>query len=193
MDSLMEYYKNACIGDICSEYKALWRGCGQDNEKLIRLALNQQSQPHMMHYSYMGKGLTKEYITERFKDYINGRRTLENCDMVSGYTYQLFVDYNGIVDVTSDVTTFMYCDDVTLVVPITKCPVIYCGCKTKMHIVANGYNTLKIYLFDESTVTIDDTDNDSKVTVFRYSDDARVEKGCYCFGTVKDFRKELRL
>lgn len=193
MDDLYRYYKESCLNDLCDEYKAMWRACGNDKEKLVRMALMQQSIPHMMHFSYIGKGLSKDYIKDTFKDYINGRRTIQNCDGVEGYTYGLFVDYNGIVGVTSDVSAFMWCKDVTLIIPKTKCPNVYCGCQTNMHIIGNGYNHVRIYAFDESKVTIDDIDGNSVVTVLKYSTEAKVQQGDFCLGTVHEFNKELRL
>lgn len=192
-NDLFKYYKESCLNNLCDEYKSMWRACGNDKDKLVRMALMQQSIPHMMHFSYTGLGLSKEYIKDTFKDYINGRRTIQNCDGVKGYTYAIFVDYNGIVGVTSDISTYMWCDDVTLIVPKTKCPNIYCGCKTTMHIVGNGYNCMRIYAFDESKIVIDDVDENTFVTILKYSDKVEVQKGKFCIGTIHEFDKELRL
>lgn len=193
MDDMFNYYKQSCVDNLCAEYTALWRACGNDDGKLIRLALRQQAIPHLMHYCYTGKGLSKEYIKEKFKTYINGRRTIQNCDGVEGYTYGIFVDYSGFVGVKYDVSAFMWCEDTTLIVPNTKCPTIYCGCKTNLHIVGNGYNSIRIYAFDESSVTIDDIDENSNVTIFKYSKAVKTEKGDFCMGKVREFDKELRL
>lgn len=195
---MFDFKKNALMGSIagsplCKEYSDEWRVCGEDKEKLIKLVLRQQSIPFFITACHNGLGLSKDYIKDTFKDYINGRRTIQNCDGVEGYTYGLFVDYNGIVGVTSDVSAFMWCKDVTLIIPNTKCPNVYCGCHTNMHIIGNGYNHVRIYAFDESKVTIDDIDGNSVVTVLKYSKEAKVQHGDFCLGTVHEFNKELRL
>jgi hypothetical protein len=48
-------------------------------------------------------------------------------------------------------------------------------------------------LFDNSKITSEELDEDSSVTVYKYSDGASVELGKYCLGKVKAFDKELRL
>ena len=62
-----------------------------------------------------------------------------------------------------------------------------------MRIVCGGYNNVTIMLFDDSKVTLSDIDEESNVTVFKYSDQCDVTIGKYCMGKVKEFRKELRL
>ena len=190
---MFNYYKQSCMDNLCAEYTALWRACDGDEDKLIRLALRQQAIPHLMYYSYTGKGLSKEYIKKRFGSYINGRRAIQNCDGVEGYTYGIFVDYSGIVGINHDVTAFMWCADATTIVPKTKCPTIYCGCQTNLHVIGNGYNCIRIYAFDESSITIDDIDENSNVTIFKYSKAVKTEKGDFCMGKVRSFDKELRL
>lgn len=195
---MFDFKKNALMGSIagsplCKEYSDEWRVCGEDKEKLIKLVLRQQSIPFFITACHNGLGLSKDYIKDTFKDYINGRRTIQNCDGVKGYTYAIFVDYSGVVGVKYDVSAFMWCEDTTLIVPKTKCPTIYCGCRTNMHIVGNGYNSIRIYAFDESSVTIDDIDENSNVTIFKYSKAVKTEKGDFCMGKVREFDKELRL
>ena len=48
-------------------------------------------------------------------------------------------------------------------------------------------------LFDESEIVLDEIDEDSSVFIYRYSSEAKVTTGKYCFGKVKIFEKELVL
>jgi hypothetical protein len=48
-------------------------------------------------------------------------------------------------------------------------------------------------LFDNSKITIEELDEESCVTVYKYSDSASVELGKFCLGNVKVFNKKLRL
>lgn len=195
---MLNFKRNALLGNIsgqplCADFKSAWRKCGDDKEELVRLALQQQSIPFFVTACKNGLGLTKDYILENFGEFINGKRTFEDVEGVKGYTYQLYVDHNQDFDITADVTSLMWCDSPQVVVPSTKCPTIYISNHSNVHLVGDGYNSINIKLFDKSKVTIEDLDENSEVVVYKYSDDAQVELGKYCFGKVKEFRKTLRL
>ena len=197
-DEMLTFKKNALLGKIsaeplCMQYKQAWRACGDDKEMLVKLALKQQSIPYLSHACYEGMGLTKEYILNNFGELINGKRTFEDIEGVSGYTYQLYVGYEDDFDIAADVTSIMWCNGSQIVIKTTKCPTVYISNNSNVHIVGEGFNTVNIKLFDESKVTIDDIDEDSEVIVYKYSDKAAVEDGKYCFGKVKVFNKKLRL
>ena len=200
MDKAMfTFYKNALLGTnmiepLCDEYKGLWKACEDDKEKLLRLALRQQSAPYVATMCYLGKGLTKEYIKEAFKDYINGHKT-NDADNVEGYTYALYVDYDEASDLVIDthVAHIMWTKSEDVVIPETKCPTIYVSNKSDLHITGGGYNSIRLYVFDESSITLEDVDETCSVIVYKYSDKAHVELGKFCLGKVNIHDKELRL
>jgi hypothetical protein len=198
MDELLEFKKNAILGKIsgqplCEEYKAALRKCGNDKEMLVRLALQQQSTPYVSHACYESMGLTKEYILSNFGELINGKRIFENVEGVDGYTYQLYVGYDKDFEITADVTSLMWCDGSQIVIPQTKCPTLYISNSSDVHISCEGYNSPKIYLFDDSVVTIEDCDDTCGVIIYKYSDNATVNTGKFCLKEPKVFNKELRL
>ena len=168
--------------------------CGDDKEMLVKLALKQQSMPYLSHACYKELGLTKKYIKEQFKDYINGY-TIHDADGISGYTYGLYVDwdYENDLVVDKDVVGVMWTVGANIVIPTSKCPTIYLSNKSNVHLVGDGFNTVNIKLFDESKLIVEDIDENSEIIVYKYSDKATVEEGKYCFGKVKVFNKELRL
>ena len=185
------------MGDIsgqplCGDYKAAWRACGNDKEMLVKLALKQQSTPYLSYACKHNLGLSKEYILREFGDYINGKKVFENLDGVDGYTYELFVGHSGQIDVRCDVTSFMWTQS-DIVIPETKCPTLYVSNGSNIHVTCDGYNSPLIYLFDDSCVTVYDADEDSRITVFKYSGESQVIMGKYCLGNVKIFNKELKL
>lgn len=195
---MFSFYKSALQGvltnPLCAEYRNEWRACGEDKEKLVKLALRQQSLPYFITHCQQGKGLSKEYLISEFGDYINEKRLISDADGVAGYTYSLFVGYNGICKPNSDVSAFMWCDCATLDVETTKCPIIYVGCNTELHITCNGYNSVRIYLFDNSRLVIDDADETCSFVIYKYSDESDVDAGRYCLtNNLKAFRKELKL
>ena len=196
---MMEFYRNALQGVItnsplCAEYKGEWRACGDDKEKMVKLVLRQQSLPFFMTYCNQGKGLTKEYILRTFPEFINGRREILDADLVNGYTYRIHVANEGEITAVSDVNAFMWCDCVTVNVEAGRCPLFYIGCNSEVHLILNGCDSPKVYLFDNSKLVIDDADETCSLMVYKYSDDAIVETGKYCLiEKLKVFRKELRL
>jgi hypothetical protein len=70
---------------------------------------------------------------------------------------------------------------------------LYVSNHSTLNITLDGYNSPKIYLFDDSVVNIMECDEESKVIVYKYSDNAKVEIGKYCLSSVKVFDKDLRL
>lgn len=199
-DEMFNFYKNALCGAItaplCADYKNEWRGCGQDKDKLVRLVMRQQSLPYFITHCNDGKGLSKEYILETFQEYINNdeKAVIKDADNVSGYTYNLYVAFDGIFKAAADVLAFMWCSNTNVTIQSVKSPVLYVGCNTTLHIDCEGYNSPYIYLFDNSKVILDNVDETCKVVVYKYSDDAQVIIGDDCTSEqIKEFRKELRL
>jgi hypothetical protein len=50
-----------------------------------------------------------------------------------------------------------------------------------------------VKLFDDSKIVLDDVDEESNVTIYKYSEKATVELGKFCLKEPKVFPKELRL
>ena len=195
---MFRFYKAALNGEIttplCASYKSAWRQCGDDKEMLVRLVMKEQSLPYFFAHCYQNKGLSKEYILSEFCDYINGKYVGIDVDGVVGnYKTELYVGYNGNLSVSGDVLATMWATIPSMEIPTCKAVKIYCACGSEIHLSCDGYNSVIVMLFDDSKVTIDDADEDSKVVIYKYSDNAQVELGKYCLADVKVFNKELRL
>ena len=193
---MFKFYKSALMGVItnplCEEYKNEWRRCNNEKDKLIKLAMRQQSLPYFITHCYQGKGLSKEYITKNFNEFINGKREILNADLVEGYSYAMYVDFKDYCTPHEDVLAFMWCNS-QVEMDMDICPILYIGAGSEIHLVCNGYNSPRIYLFDDSKLFIEDVDESCSITINKYSKDAKVELGKYCLGNVKIFDKELRL
>lgn len=190
---MFNFYKNALTENLCHDYKGLWQAANGDKEKLVRLALQQQSIPYFADFCYRGKGLSKDYILQEFGDYINGKYIAQDCDDVDGYTYELYVDYNGILSISNDVSHIMWSNISQATINATKCPILYISNNSTINISTEGYNSVRIYLFDESNVVLDDIDDESDVLIYRYSDKCSVELGRFCLGKINQHNKKLRL
>ena len=195
---LFSFYRNSLLGEVsntplCKEYQAEWRKTSNDKEGLVRLALRRQSLPYFATACYENLGLSPEYILETFGDYINGKRTYDGVDGVDGYSSQLYVKYGEDILATSDTTALMWCSDIKIDIPMTRCPFLYVSNYSDVHVNCIGYNTIYVYLFDESKVTIENADENCEVIIYKYSKLAEVEKGEGCNCEVKVFDKQLRL
>lgn len=194
MDKLQEYYKNAILANLCGEYKSDWQHAMQDKEALFRLALTQQSIPHMMTFAYNGIGLTQQYVEKEFSEYINGKYTAIDVDGVKGnYKTSLYVGENAIFKPSDDVLAFMWANIPILTLNACKAAKIYIGCKSNVHIQMQGYNSITVMLFDESRVYIDECDDTCDVNIYKYSKDAKVETDKFCLAKVKTYDKKLRI
>ena len=195
---MFEFRKNAIQGvlsdPLCAEYRHEWQRIGDDKKRLVAFVMRQQSCPFFAHYCYYNKGLSKEYLLREFKDYINGVSVMD-ADGVDGYEYGLYVDYDYDNDLVVDknVIHVMWTVGTTIVIPKTKCPIIYVSNESDVHLVCEGYNNVKVYLFDSSKVELDDIDSESDVIIYKYSDECSVSTDRLCLGKVKEFRKDIRL
>lgn len=191
---LFKYYKAALVNGLCSDWKGYWQAAGDDKLKLITLAMSQQAIPHVVTYAYNGIGITKEYIETEFKDYINEKTPILDADGVDGYTYALYIAQNRILRPSADVSSLMWNKDITLELKTAQCGFIYVSNNSDIRLVMDGFNSPRIYLFDESTITIEDSDETCSATIYKYSDKCKVNYGKYCLSKrIKEFNKELRL
>lgn len=193
MDELIFYRKNALLSNLCKEWNTKWSNCHGDKEKLMQLVLARQAMPHFATFCYNGAGVSKDYCLREFGDYVNGK-LFKDVDGVEGYTSCMYVDTKELITINADTTHLMWCDNVDVTIPETKCSVLYVSNKSSVHLTLEGYNTVLIYLFDESEVIIEDADETCEVIVYRYSDNSKVERGTFCISPkVKIFNKLLKL
>ena len=193
MDDLIFYRKNAILANLCNEWNKKWSACHDDKEKLMRLVLSQQAAPHFATFCYNGAGLSKEYCLREFGSYLNGR-TFANCDEVEGFTYAMYISPSEAKEIGVDVAQILWSNPMEVIIPQTKCNRLYISNKSSVHITLEGYNTVQVYLFDESELIIDDADDTCEVVVYKYSDKSKVERGTFCISPkVKIFNKTLKL
>lgn len=198
-NELLLFNKSALQGvltdPLCADFKTRWRKCGNNKENLVRLVMNQQALPYFHAHCFNGFGLSKEYILDHFADYINGKYTGIDVDGVEGgYSTQMYVGCYGAVSAPVDVISFQWCKITPFLVPQYKATKMYVGCNSEVHIECDGYNSVSVMLFDDSVVWLDDVDENSNVIIYRYSKNAKVEIGRFCFSDkVRIFDKKIKL
>ena len=195
MDELNRYYKESLLANLCSEYRGYWQAASHDKEELVRLALSQQAIPHLITFAYNGNGLSKRYILKNFGEYINGNYVGIDVDGVQGgYKTELYVGFEGVLSLSDDVACFMWSTIPSLEIKRCKASKIYVSCGSSVNLVCGGFNNITVMLFDDSRVMLEDVDEESNISIYRYSDKANVEYGKFCLSdNVKIFNKELRL
>ena len=193
MDEMIFFRKNAILSNLCKEYNDKWASCHGDKDKLMRLVLMRQSAPFFAYYCYNGLGLTKDYCKREFGDYINGRE-FNDVDGIDGFTSAMYIDPSTGFEISSDTAQLLWCNNIDVIIPQTKCSTLYVSNNSEVHFVLNGYNSIHIYLFDDSKVIIDDADETCGIIVYRYSDKAEVEVDKYCLTkNIRIFDKTLKL
>lgn len=192
MDEMFLFYKNSLLNNLCNEYSTEWNSNKLNKEGLFNLSMRQQSLPYMATSTFSGWGLSIDYIYNEFNDYINGKYIAKNCDDIKGYTYERYCKYDKNIDIRTDITDIMNCNSIVSI-ELTKCPVLYINNNSNIKIHCNGFNSLRIYIFDKSEVTLEDIPEDSNILIYKYSKDCIVNKSICCLGEVKEFNKEIRL
>lgn len=189
--NLFYFYKNAIQRDLCGEYKAMWKQCKDDKQKLMNLALMQQSISYVVTAISEGFGLSIGYIKKEFSDFINGGYVAHDVDGVKGYTSSMWVGTNLDKYASEDVNLYIDCTG-SLNIEESKCPTIYVSNLSDIDILLDGYNSIIIYLFDKSRIHFDYIPANSRVTVFKYSEESMVTS-VENEGKLKIFKKDLRL
>lgn len=200
LDNFRKYaIQGGITAPLCDEYRELWRACGKNKEKLMQLALRQQSIPYFVTHCYEGKGLSMEFITNEFKDYINEntkKAIFHDCDCVKGYEYSLYVDFKALNKLNTDISCFMWSNVPLYEIKAVRAQILYIACNSHVKLSLNGYNNIMVYLFDESTITIEDMDDTSKIIIYKFSNNCNVEYGKFFItneNNVKQFNKQLIL
>lgn len=197
-DKMFEFQKNALQGvltdPLCAEYRNDWRVAANDKRKLVDLVMRQQSLPYFFEHCYKGKGLTCEYIKENFADYINGKYRGIDVDGVKGdYKTELYVGYEGVFSPSDDVLALMWSTIPSLEISPCKATKIYIGCNSHVTLTCDGYNSIVVMLFDDSSLTLDFSDENTNVTIYKYSATSSVNMERFFLGKVKIFEKTLRI
>lgn len=192
IDEMFTFKRNALLANLCKEWDTKWSACRDDKEKLMKLALMQQSAPYIADFFYRGVGLSKEYVKRQFSEYIDGH-TFFDCDDVAGYTYGMYVDAQHPIEIKHDIVQFIWCNGTRVSLPQLRSTKMYVSNKSDLHIECEGYNNLIVMLFDESRIVFDKLATTCRVNVYRYDKRAIVDADASIMDMINIMDKELRL
>lgn len=85
-NELLTLKRASLILGLCGEYKKRWDSCCT-KEDLIKLSMDANGVEFMADSIAFGWGLSKEYLTKEFSEYINGKYLIRE----KGYTSEMFV------------------------------------------------------------------------------------------------------
>ena len=186
------FYRNSLARNLCKEYKNEFKKDLEDKKKLFELCLRQQSIPYFATACYQKWGLNIDFIKREYKDYINGKYIATDCDNVHGYSYGLWCDYTLSISANIDVVHTMECR-CQIKVPLSKCPTIYISNNSNIDLSCLGYNSIRIYLFDNSIININELEKESTILIYNYSKNSKINIKGGLDGKIKEFDKELKL
>lgn len=132
MVDLEQYRMNASLHKMCSEYYDKWDSC-RSNKQIMDMALGVKAVDFLCDSIAKGWGISPEYITERFKSFINGRYVSEQ----KGYTSKMYCKHIGNVIADTTIVTLIDSDIVLNVPNISICEV-YCTGKCKITVFGEG-------------------------------------------------------
>ena len=132
MIDLEQYRVNASLHKMCSEYYGKWNSC-HSNKQIMDMALGVKAVDFLCDSIAKGWGLSPEYISERFKNFINGKYTSEQ----KGYTSKMYCEFHGDVKTDTTIVTLIDCD-VELQAPNWSICEVYCTGKCKVNVSGPG-------------------------------------------------------
>ena len=87
MNMLQAFREAANSRNLCDKYSELWDNC-KSKKQLFDLATDSNGIPYICESMVEGWGVTPEFISEKFKTFINGRYISQH----NGYTSAMYVE-----------------------------------------------------------------------------------------------------
>ena len=133
MIDLKQYRENARQNNLCTEYTEKWDSC-HSNKQIMDMALGVKAVDFLCDSIAKGWGLSPEYISERFKNFINGKYTSEQ----NGYTSKMYCEYEGVI--SADTTMVCLIDSKVTIKKDKSTPIceMYCTGKCEIDIQCVG-------------------------------------------------------
>lgn len=133
MNDLLTFKRKAMMLGLCTSYKDKWDKAN-DKEALMVMATDAKGMDMMADSCSNGWGLTSEYISNNFSDYINGKWRREK----DGYTSEMYVLHKEDVIIRSTLTLFID-SECTVSVPKDVIAEIYLSGKSNVNISCEGH------------------------------------------------------
>lgn len=150
MKILQSFRDAAKSRNLCEKYSELWDGCNT-KKQLFDLATDSNGIPYICKSMVEGWGVTPEFISEKFKTFINGRYISQH----NGYTSVMYVEKFFIEPLVVSTTNVIViaCEGVIEVPENTVCNIFI----VDSDVVVSGNGVCYVKAYGENTIKYDDT------------------------------------
>ena len=150
MKMLQAFREAAKSRNLCDKYSELWDGC-KSKKQLFDLATDSNGIPYICKSMVEGWGVTPEFISEKFKTFVNGRYISQH----NGYTSAMYVEKFFIEPLLVSTTNVIViaCEGVIEVPENTICNIFI----VDSDVVVSGTGVCYVKAYGENTLKYDDT------------------------------------
>ena len=150
MKMLQAFREAAKSRNLCDKYSELWDGCNT-KKQLFDLATDSNGIPYICKSMVEVWGVTPEFISEKFKTFVNGRYISQH----NGYTSSMYVEKFFIEPLVVSTTNVIViaCEGVIEVPENTICNIFI----VDSDVVVSGTGVCYVKAYGENTIKYDDT------------------------------------
>ena len=150
MKMLQAFREAAKSRNLCDKYSELWDGCNT-KKQLFDIATDSNGIPYICKSMVEGWGVTPEFISEKFKTFVNGRYISQH----NGYTSSMYVEKFFIEPLVVSTTNVIVisCEGVIEVPENTICNIFI----VDSDVVVSGNGICYVKAYGENTIKYDDT------------------------------------
>ena len=149
MKTLQAFREAAKSRNLCDKYSELWDGCNT-KKQLFDLATDSNGIPYICESMVEGWGVTPEFISGKFKTFINGRYISKH----NGYTSVMYVEKFFIEPIVANTTNLIViaCEGVIEVPENTVCNIFI----VESDVVVRGTGVCYVKTYGENTIKYDE-------------------------------------
>ena len=150
MKMLQAFREAANSRNLCDKYSELWDNC-KSKKQLFDLATDSNGIPYICESMVEGWGVTPEFISAKFKTFINGRYISQH----NGYTSAMYVERFFIEPLVAKTTNvvIMACEGVVEIPENVVCNLFI----VNSDVVLSGYGVCYVKTYGENIVKFDET------------------------------------
>ena len=149
MNMLQAFREAANSRNLCDKYSELWDNC-KSKKQLFDLATDSNGIPYICESMVEGWGVTPEFISEKFKTFINGRYISQH----NGYTSAMYVEKFFIEPLVAKTTNLVIiaCEGVVNIPEDVVCNLFI----VNSDVVLSGSGVCYVKTYGENTVKYDE-------------------------------------
>ena len=150
MKMLQAFREAAKSRNLCDKYSEMWDNC-KSKKQLFDLATDSNGIPYICEAMVEGWGVTPDFISEKFKTFINGGYISQH----NGYTSAMYVEKFFIEPLVANTTNLivMACEGVVDIPENVVCNLFI----VNSNVVVSGSGVCYVKEYGENTINYDET------------------------------------